>query len=99
AAGVPCVMTKISAEGLELPAELEWLVADEPEVLVDRIQTLCFDDDRHHRIAEACRSHIAANYSADRIDSQLRQACGLQWTSRKDAGALSAATALFGGDR
>ena len=76
AAGVPCVMTKISAEGLELPPELEWLVVDEPELLADRVETLCVDDDRHRRIVEACRSYVAAHYSADRIDTQLREACG-----------------------
>jgi GT2 family glycosyltransferase/glycosyltransferase involved in cell wall biosynthesis len=78
AAGVPCVMTGISAEGLELPADLEWLVADKPEVLADRIAALCRDDDRHRRIAKACRAHVAANYGPERIDTLIREACGVE---------------------
>ena len=37
AAGVPCVMTTVAAEGVNLPAELQSLVADEPATLSERI--------------------------------------------------------------
>lgn len=75
AAGIPCVMTKVSAEGVELPKELQWLVADEPEALAERVATLCRDDARHRRLARAGKAHVAANYSAARIDALIGEAC------------------------
>jgi O-antigen biosynthesis protein len=76
AAGVPCVMTPVAAEGLELPEELAWLVGDKPDQLADCIAKLCRDNARYQRVAEACRAHIAANYAPGRIDALIREACG-----------------------
>jgi O-antigen biosynthesis protein len=76
AAGIPCVMTTVAAEGLELPAELASLVADEPKLLSRRIAMLCRDQGKYRRIVEAARAHIVANYSPERIDSLIREACG-----------------------
>jgi GT2 family glycosyltransferase/glycosyltransferase involved in cell wall biosynthesis len=76
AAGVPCVMTPVAAEGLDLPEELAWLVADQPDLLADRIAKLCRDNARYERVAKACVEHVAANYAPERIDALIRQACG-----------------------
>jgi glycosyltransferase involved in cell wall biosynthesis len=76
AAGVPCVMTPVAAEGLDLPEELAWLVGDEPDLLADRIAELCRDEARYQRIAKACKEHIAANYAPERIDALIHEACG-----------------------
>ncbi len=78
AAGIPCVMTTVAAEGIGLTGELEWLVADDPEMLAERIATLCRDDDRYDRVVAACKAHIAANYSPERIDGLIRGACALE---------------------
>ena len=78
AAGVPCVMTSVAAEGLDLPSELQWLVADDPQALAERIATLCRDNARYRRVAQACQAHVAANYSAERIDALIREACRLE---------------------
>src|SRR6202030_1008017 len=43
AAGVPCVMTTVAAEGLDLPRKLQVLVADEPAEIAARIAKLCRD--------------------------------------------------------
>jgi glycosyltransferase involved in cell wall biosynthesis len=77
AAGIPCVMTTVAAEGLDLPAELRSLVADDPEALAKRIAALCRDNAEYRRVVEGCKAHIAANYSPERIDSLLREACRL----------------------
>jgi GT2 family glycosyltransferase/glycosyltransferase involved in cell wall biosynthesis len=77
AAGIPCVMTAIAAEGIELAGELRSLVADDPETLAARIARLCQDDVEYRRIAEAGKAHVAANYSPERIDALIRQACQL----------------------
>lgn len=78
AAGIPCVMTTVAAEGIDLPAELQFLVADEPSALAERIATLCRDKTRYQRVVKACRAHVAANYSSERIDALIRGACGLE---------------------
>ena len=78
AAGVPCVMTPVAAEGLDLPEELAWLVGDEPDLLADRIAKLCRDDARYQRVVKACKEHIAANYAPERIDALIREACKSQ---------------------
>ncbi len=78
AAGIPCVMTTVAAEGIDLPAELAALVADEPESLAQQIATLCRDRAKYRRAVEAGKAHVAANYSPERIDSLIREACGAE---------------------
>ncbi len=78
AAGIPCVMTSVAAEGINLPDKLSALVADDPEVLSARIAALCRDETEYQQIAEAGRAHVLANYSPERIDTLIREACGAQ---------------------
>jgi hypothetical protein len=66
AAGVPCVMTTVAAEGLDLPKKLQVLVADQPAEIAARVAKLCQDDAEYRRVVEACKAHVAANYSAER---------------------------------
>lgn len=76
AAGIPCVMTTVAAEGIDLPAELQsLLVADDPKGLAARIDALCRDGAEYQRVVEAGRAHVAANYSPERIDSLIGAAC------------------------
>jgi O-antigen biosynthesis protein len=74
ASGIPCVMTSVAAEGIDLPSELEMLVADDPELLSQRIAMLCHDEPQYRRVAEAGKAHVLANYSAERVDALIRQA-------------------------
>ena len=53
AAGIPCVMTTIAAEGLDLPSALEPLVVDGPAEIAARVAKLCRDDSEYRRIVEA----------------------------------------------
>ena len=69
-------MSTIAAEGLDLPEELQVLVADDPDILARRIAVLCRDDREHRRLAAAGQAYIAERYSAARIDALLREACG-----------------------
>ena len=55
---------------------LKPLYGDEPEALADRIATLCRDCDEYRRVVEAGKTYIAANYSPERIDARIRNACG-----------------------
>ncbi len=55
AAGTPCVMTSLAAEGLELPASLQGLVSDTPEAIAALICRLYQDPKAH---AAASRSGL-----------------------------------------
>src|SRR5205823_7396132 len=68
AAGVPCVMTTVAAEGVDLPPELQSLIADDPAALSQRIARLCRDEGEYRRVVESCKAHVAARYSQERID-------------------------------
>jgi O-antigen biosynthesis protein len=77
AAGIPCVMTTIAAEGLDLPKPMQPLVVDEPEEIAARVAKLYRDKAEYRRIVEACKAYMSANYSAQRIDALLKEACAL----------------------
>jgi GT2 family glycosyltransferase/glycosyltransferase involved in cell wall biosynthesis len=77
AAGIPCVMTTVAAEGLDLPKVLQPLVVDGPDEIAARVAKLCRDDSEYRRIVEAGKAYVSANYSAQRIDALLKQACAL----------------------
>ncbi|MBV9826235.1 MAG: glycosyltransferase [Alphaproteobacteria bacterium] len=78
ATGVPCVMTSVAAEGVGLPEELQCLVADDPDMIAGRIARLCRDEGEYDRVVTASRAHIAQNYSPERIDALIREACGVE---------------------
>jgi glycosyltransferase involved in cell wall biosynthesis len=77
AAGIPCVMTTIAAEGLDLPKAMQSLVVDEPEEIAARVAKLCRDKTEYRRIVDACKAYMSANYSAQRIDALIKEACAL----------------------
>ena len=63
AAGVPCAMTSIAAEGLALPDPLSHPVADDPATLAGHILRLHADQALNKRMGEA-----AAKWAADAFD-------------------------------
>ncbi|MBV9587643.1 MAG: glycosyltransferase, partial [Alphaproteobacteria bacterium] len=77
AAGIPCVMTTIAAEGLDLPKALQSLVADQPQQIAARVAKLCRDEAEYWHMVEECKAYMTANYSAQRIDALLKQACAV----------------------
>jgi GT2 family glycosyltransferase/glycosyltransferase involved in cell wall biosynthesis len=74
AAGRPCVMTTIAAEGLALPGPLAALVHDDAEGLARAIVALHHDDGRCALAADAGRQLIATGYSEAAVDAALTQA-------------------------
>ena len=77
AAGIPCVMTTVAAEGLDLPKAMQSLIVDEPAEIAARVAKLCRDKTEYRRVVEACKAYMSANYSAQRIDALLTEACAL----------------------
>jgi hypothetical protein len=60
-----------------LPEALQSLVLDEPRQIAAHIAKLCRDETEYRRIVDACKAYMSANYSAQRIDALLKQACAL----------------------
>jgi len=67
AAGVPCAMTEVAAEGLPLPPALQALVADEAEQLARIILTLHADPAANAAARAAGLAMIAAEASEQRV--------------------------------
>jgi GT2 family glycosyltransferase/glycosyltransferase involved in cell wall biosynthesis len=72
--GLPCVMTSIAAEGLELPEDLSWLVADDPATFAAKVVRLHEDEAFNLALAESGLRYIAERHSAEAIKDSLRMA-------------------------
>jgi GT2 family glycosyltransferase/glycosyltransferase involved in cell wall biosynthesis len=69
--GLPCVMSDIAAEGLDLPEDLLWLVATSAKDFAQKIAVLHEDDALLLRLSRSARSFIERDFSFDTITSQL----------------------------
>ena len=69
--GLPCVMSDIAAEGLDLPEDLLWLVAASTRDFADKIALLHEDDARLLCLSESAQAFIGRNYSFNAIVGQL----------------------------
>jgi glycosyltransferase involved in cell wall biosynthesis len=77
ARGVPCVMSRVAAEGLGLPATLAGLVADTAADIAARILHLHEDEAAHESARAAGLSFIAERHSAHSVLPALKAAiCG-----------------------
>jgi glycosyltransferase involved in cell wall biosynthesis len=72
--GLPCVMSEIAAEGLNLPEDLAWLVARSPEEFAVKIAALHDDDTMAVRLAGSCRAYIVENNNTDETTERMRRA-------------------------
>ena len=65
--GIPCVISEVAAEGLDLPEALDWLIARTPAAFAEKIASLDSDEALNTRLAEAGMAFIATRFSADRV--------------------------------
>src|SRR5260370_5310631 len=61
--GLPCVMSEVAAEGLELPADLAWLIARSPEEFAEKLAHVHSDAEFNQRLSEAGLAYIDGRYS------------------------------------
>ena len=73
AAGLPCACTSVAAEGLDLPSDLQALVADEPAALAALIRRLHEDKPFNTSLAAAGQAFVAAYAADDAIDAAMRR--------------------------
>lgn len=72
--GLPCVMSEVAAEGLELPEELAWLVARSPEEFAAKVARLHSDAAFNDRLSQAGLRYIAERNSTDVVKQALQAA-------------------------
>ena len=75
AAGVPCVLTRCAAEGMDLPEEYEAVIADAAEEFAACILLLHEDAALYEQLRQAGLAYVAATCSAERVDALLAAAC------------------------
>jgi GT2 family glycosyltransferase/glycosyltransferase involved in cell wall biosynthesis len=75
--GLPCVMSEVAAEGLELPADLAWLVARSPAEFAEKLARMQKDAAFNRRLSEAGLAYIEQWHSAEAVKEALRTAVDL----------------------
>ena len=72
--GLPCAMSEVAAEGLELPDELAWLVAGSAEEFAAKVGRLHSDPAFNDRLSRAGLQYIAERNSSDVVRQALETA-------------------------
>jgi GT2 family glycosyltransferase/glycosyltransferase involved in cell wall biosynthesis len=62
--GLPCVMTEVAAEGMELPPELEWLIAHTPQEFARKLATVHEDRALNETLTAHGLEFIRSRYSS-----------------------------------
>lgn len=74
ARGVPCVMTPLAAEGLELDERLASLVAESPELLSRKVVDLYSNRSERKKLSDLSVAGMISEYGADCVIHQLGKA-------------------------
>jgi autotransporter passenger strand-loop-strand repeat protein len=85
AAGVPCVMTPIAAEGLALPASLRALIGSQPAEIAALIRRLYCDSSAHRDAARDGQALIRGDHSDSVVLAALRAAIEGRAHAQSDA--------------
>jgi GT2 family glycosyltransferase len=72
--GLPCVMSEVAAEGLELPPDLAWLVARSPVDFAEKLARMERDEAFNRELSEAGLAYIEQRHSAGFVKEALRMA-------------------------
>ncbi len=72
--GLPCVMSEVAAEGLELPEDLAWLIARSPEEFAEKIALVHSDEAINRALADSGLRYIERRHGAGVVTEALRVA-------------------------
>jgi O-antigen biosynthesis protein len=72
--GLPCVMSEVAAEGLELPEDLAWLVARSPGEFAEKVARVHADEGFNRMLAESGLAYVARRHGAGVVTEALRTA-------------------------
>ncbi len=62
--GLPCVMSEVAAEGLELTGDLAWLVARSPAEFAEKLALVHWDAAFNKTLSDAGLAYIEQRYGA-----------------------------------
>ena len=74
--GLPCVMSEVAAEGLELPDDLAWLVVQTPADFAEKLGRVHADEALNQSLSAAGLAYIERRHSADVVKAALGAAMG-----------------------
>jgi len=94
AAGLPCVMSEVAAEGLPLAPDLRSLVGADADAIAQLILNIHADGEAHGAAMRAGRAMLHEHFSPGRVDAALREAL----MDGRTAGLASAAAVPAGND-
>ena len=72
--GLPCIMSEIAAEGLELPSDLAWLVARSPAEFAEKLTLVHEDETLNRKLSQAGLAYIETRHGVDVVTKALREA-------------------------
>jgi O-antigen biosynthesis protein len=72
--GLPCVMSEVASEGLELPDDLAWLVARTPAEFAEKLVRVHEDEAFNQRLSEAGLAYIEQRHGAGVVKQALAAA-------------------------
>jgi GT2 family glycosyltransferase/glycosyltransferase involved in cell wall biosynthesis len=72
--GLPCVMSEVAAEGLELPEDLAWLVARSPAEFAEKLARVHQDEAFNRALSVAGWRYITRRHSAETVTEALKAA-------------------------
>ena len=75
--GLPCVMSDLAAEGLELPKSLLWLIARTPREFAEKLSALHNDETMTKTLSFEVGEYIRKGFGADRVRELLASAISL----------------------
>lgn len=72
--GIPCVMSEIAAEGMDLPAELQWLIAKTPDDFAKKLALMLANEEKNAEFADLGLEFISKIFSALAIERGINAA-------------------------
>lgn len=72
--GLPCVMTDVAAEGLNLPRQLEWLIAKTPTEFCKKLTTIHEDESLNSKLSAVGLDFVRNNFNSEAVQRMLAEA-------------------------
>ena len=69
--GLPCILSEVAAEGLELPGELAWMIARSPEEFAEKLEAVHEDEALNERLSQLGLGAMASRYNSAAIRDAL----------------------------
>jgi glycosyltransferase involved in cell wall biosynthesis len=83
--GLPCIMTSVAAEGLDLPPELEWLIAQTPKEFAEKLVAVHEDKSLNEKLGKHAVEYIERGYSVEAIQPLFAKATSRHSESSKQS--------------